>query len=76
MLDSKVNNMLTKENGFPLPFSWKCENPGQYAFTFISLLIILLAVYSNSFQGDWHFDDFPNIVKNSHIQIKSLSYLN
>ena len=73
MLDFKVNNMLTKENGFTLPISWKCENPGQYAFTFISLLIILLAVYSNSFQGDWHFDDFPNIVKNSHIQIKSLS---
>ena len=73
MLDFKVNDMLTKENGFTLPISWKCENPGQYAFTFISLLIILLAVYSNSFQGDWHFDDFPNIVKNSHIQIKSLS---
>ncbi|HQB93524.1 MAG TPA: hypothetical protein PK527_10270 [Smithellaceae bacterium] len=73
MLDFKVNNMLTKENGFTLPISWKCENPGQYAFTFITLLILLLAVYSNSFQGDWHFDDFPNIVKNSHIQIKSLS---
>lgn len=65
--------MLTKENGFTLPISWKCENPGQYAFTFITLLILLLAVYSNSFQGDWHFDDFPNIVKNSRIQIKSLS---
>ena len=73
MLDFKVNDMLTKENGFTLPISWKCENPGQYAFTFITLLILLLAVYSNSFQGDWHFDDFPNIVKNSHIQIKSLS---
>jgi len=73
MLDFKVNNMLTKENGFTLPISWKCENPGQYAFTFITLLILLLAVYSNSFYGDWHFDDFPNIVKNSHIQIKSLS---
>jgi tetratricopeptide (TPR) repeat protein len=73
MLDFKVNDMLTKENGFTLPISWKCENPGQYAFTFITLLILLLAVYSNSFQGDWHFDDFPNIVKNSRIQIKSLS---
>jgi tetratricopeptide (TPR) repeat protein len=73
MLDFKVNDMLTKENGFTLPISWKCENPGQYAFTFITLLILLLAVYSNSFYGDWHFDDFPNIVKNSHIQIKSLS---
>ena len=74
MLDSKVNNMLTKENGFTLPISWKCENVGQYVFTFISLLFILLAVYSNSFQGDWHFDDYANIIENPNVQIKSLSF--
>jgi len=74
MLDSKVNNMLTKENGFSLPFSRKCENVGQYVFTFISLLIILLVVYSNSFHGDWHFDDYANIIENPNVQIKSLSF--
>ena len=66
--------MLTKENGFTLPFSWKCENPGQYAFTFITLLILLLAVYSNSFYGDWHFDDYANIIENPNVQINSLSF--
>lgn len=66
--------MLTKENGFSLPFSWKCENVGQYVFTFISLLVILLAVYSNSFYGDWHFDDYANIIENPNVQIKSLSF--
>ena len=74
MLDFKVNDMLTKENGFTLPISWKCENPGQYAFTFITLLILLLAVYSNSFQGDWHFDDYANIIENPNVQINSLSF--
>ena len=66
--------MLTKENGFSLPFSRKFENVGQYVFTFISLLIILLVVYSNSFHGDWHFDDFANIIENPNVQIKSLSF--
>ncbi len=66
--------MLTKENGFSLPFSRKCENVGQYVFTFISLLIILLVVYSNSFHGDWHFDDYANIIENPNVQIKSLSF--
>lgn len=66
--------MLTKENGFTLPFHWKFPDAGKYTFTFISLLIVLLAVYSNSFQGDWHFDDFANIVENPNIQIKSLSW--
>jgi len=73
MLDFKVNNMLTKENGFTLPISWKCENPGQYVFTFISLLIILLAVYSKSFDGNWQYDDFHNIVQNTKIQFNTIS---
>lgn len=54
----------------------RCNFPdaGKYAFTFISLFIVLIAVYSNSFHGDWHFDDFANIVLNPHIQITSLSF--
>ena len=66
--------MLTKENGFALPFHWKFPDAGKYTFTFISLFIILIAVYSNSFQGDWHFDDYGNVLQNKHIQIKSFSW--
>jgi Tfp pilus assembly protein PilF len=66
--------MLTKENGFTLPVNLNFPDGKKYAFTFISLLIILLAIYSNSFYGEWHFDDFANIVNNPHIQVKSFSW--
>jgi Tfp pilus assembly protein PilF len=66
--------MFTKENGFALPGNWQFSDGKKYAFTFISLFIILLAIYSNSFHGEWHFDDFSNIVDNTYIQIKSFSW--
>ena len=66
--------MLTKENGFNLNINFKFPEANKYAFTFISLLIILLAIYSNSFYGEWHFDDFANIVDNPYVQIKSFSW--
>ncbi|OQB56472.1 MAG: Tetratricopeptide repeat protein [Deltaproteobacteria bacterium ADurb.Bin151] len=66
--------MLTKENGFTLPLRCKFPDAGKYAFTILSLFIALIIIYSNSFQGDWHFDDFANIVLNPHIQITSLSF--
>ena len=56
--------MFTKENGFALPGNWQFPDGKKYAFTFISLFIILLAIYSNSFYGEWHFDDYVNIVNN------------
>ncbi|MRS03017.1 hypothetical protein EG832_07310, partial [bacterium] len=66
--------MLTKENGFELPIRWNFPDAHRYAFAFISLLIILSVVYSNSFYGEWHYDDFANIVNNTHIQLKSFSW--
>jgi hypothetical protein len=47
----------------------------KYAFAFLSLLIILLATYSNSFYGEWHFDDYANIVDNTYVKIKPFSWL-
>jgi tetratricopeptide (TPR) repeat protein len=66
--------MLTKENGFTLPLKCSFPDANKYAFAFISLFVILIIIYSNSFQGDWHFDDFANIVLNPNIQITSLSF--
>jgi protein O-mannosyl-transferase len=66
--------MLTKENRFTLPVQWKFPETKKYAFTFIALFVALFLIYSNSFQGDWHFDDFVNIVKNPYIQIKSFTW--
>ncbi len=66
--------MISKENGFVLPINLNFPDAKKYTFTFISLLIILMAVYSNSFHGEWHFDDFANIVNNPYVQIKSFSW--
>lgn len=38
------------------------------------LFILLSVVYANSFNCSWHFDDYDNIVKNTGVQIKSLSW--
>jgi len=65
--------MLTKENGFVLPGRRKFPDARKYFFTFSALLIALLIVYSNSFHGDWLFDDFFNIVENPNVQMKSFS---
>jgi tetratricopeptide (TPR) repeat protein len=46
----------------------------RYAFPFVSLVILLLVVYANSFNCSWHFDDYINIVENPRIQIKTLSW--
>ena len=67
--------MLSKENGFALPIKIKLPDSKKYIFTFITLLAVLFLIYSNSFNGDWHFDDFDNIVDNQHVQMKSFSWL-
>lgn len=61
--------MITKKNktflaGFKL----------KYLAAFIFLLMALFAAYSNSFQGDWHFDDYANIVDNPYIRLNSFSW--
>lgn len=65
--------MLTKENGFTLPWRFSFPHAGKYAFTFLALLVVLLAIYSNSFRGEWHFDDYANIVENPNIRMSSFS---
>src|SRR5208337_2679302 len=66
--------MLNKNNGFTLSFHFGTDALGIYAFTFITLFIILILIYSNSFYGEWHFDDYANIVDNKYIQMKSFSW--
>ena len=66
--------MLTKENGFTLPVNINFPESKKYFFTFIALLAAIFIIYSNSFYGEWHFDDFGNIVNNPYIQMKSFSW--
>ena len=65
--------MQTSDSGYELHIPWHFPNFRKYAFFFISLLILLLAVYGNSFDGEWHFDDIPNIIENPNVHLKNLS---
>ncbi len=58
--------MITRNNP-------KYFNSG-HLLAYISLFLALIAVYSNSFHGDWHFDDYANIVYNQYIQMNSFSW--
>lgn len=66
--------MISRENGFALPAIIKCLDAKKYIFTFISLLAALFIIYSNSFYGEWHFDDSGNIIDNERIKINSFSW--
>ena len=65
--------MLTKENGFTLPVRFPISFDRGAAFAFVALFATLLLVYSNSFNGEWHFDDFVNIVENRCVHLNRLS---
>mgnify|MGYP001278418869 CR=1 FL=1 len=40
----------------------------------LSLIILLLACYGNSFQGAWQYDDYINIVNNPKIRMAAFSW--
>lgn len=65
--------MLTRENGFTLPWRFPISFDREAAFAFVALLVTLFLVYSNSFQGEWHFDDFHTIVDNPNIRVTALT---
>ena len=45
-------------------------------FVFITLFIIVLSIYSNTFHASWHFDDISNIVNNKALHLTKLSWQN
>ncbi|MDU9048189.1 MAG: hypothetical protein Q3M30_05030 [Candidatus Electrothrix sp. Rat3] len=40
---------------------------------YFSFFILLLVAYIPSFQGDWHFDDLPNILENTPLHLTELT---
>lgn len=68
--------MVTKKDPFDLGLKWHFPDAGRYIFTFITLFVFLIIIYGNSFHSEWHFDDFPNIVRNSNVHTKILSWGN
>jgi tetratricopeptide (TPR) repeat protein len=45
-------------------------------FAVVTIFIIILAIYSNTFDASWHFDDESNILKNDYLQLKELTWQN
>jgi tetratricopeptide (TPR) repeat protein len=45
-------------------------------FALITLSIIILSIYSNTFHASWHFDDIPNIVESHDLHLTEFSWEN
>ena len=43
---------------------------GRIAFY---LLVFIVLIYGNALNAEWHLDDYPNILKNTNIQLEDLS---
>ncbi|MEA3445364.1 MAG: hypothetical protein U9R19_11645, partial [Bacteroidota bacterium] len=65
--------MIKKDTSFNLHLKLHTPESTGYAFTFITLFIALILIYSNSFNCRWHMDDFGNIFNNPNIQLESIS---
>jgi tetratricopeptide (TPR) repeat protein len=66
--------MITKDSDFTLDLSCQLSDGKRYAFVFIALFIFLLIIYGNSFYGEWHLDDTGNILENTNVHLKNLSW--
>ena len=66
--------MIARDRDFALNVPGKKTGMRRYIFSFSSLFFILLFIYGNSFDCSWHFDDYINIVENSAIHVKALSW--
>lgn len=65
---------MTKSNGFKVNMKWHLPDARKYFFALISLSVLLLATYGNSFHAEWHFDDISNIVENERIRITNQTW--
>jgi tetratricopeptide (TPR) repeat protein len=68
--------MINKEDGFDLHIRWNFPDAKRYGFAFAILFIALIIIYGNSFHCEFHFDDYPNIVDNPNVHLKTLSWEN
>ena len=40
---------------------------------FLAILLLILVAYSNTFRASWHLDDYANILRDSHIHIRTFA---
>jgi tetratricopeptide (TPR) repeat protein len=46
----------------------------RYSFHFFLIAFIIAIIYSNSLVQEWHFDDYPNIIEDTSIHWRNLSW--
>ena len=69
-----ISNRIDRENGLTMnQVTCSCDLRNAL-FAAVSLLVTLLLIYGNSFFGEWHFDDFNNIVDNRAVHVENLSW--
>jgi len=66
--------MIMKDNDVTLNMRCQLSDGKRYAFVFIALFIFLLIIYGNSFHGEWHLDDTGNILENTNVHLRNLSW--
>jgi protein O-mannosyl-transferase len=66
--------MNTKGNVFKNCQGESLSHCRKVVFAVLSLAVILLAIYGNSFDCSWHFDDEPNITDNPNLHMTKLSW--
>src|SRR5512139_121651 len=61
--------------GDALPASQEPKRPSRYLHLvpFALIVILSLLAYSNTFYAPFHFDDWPNIIQNRYIHLKTLA---
>ena len=66
---------MNVEKDFELNLKWSFPKGRNIVTAAILLSVILILIYSNSFDCSWHFDDYANIVNNETVHINSLSWV-
>ncbi len=59
---------------FDLDSEYSLSECRKKVFALITLSIIILSIYSNTFHASWHFDDIPNIVESHDLHLTEFSW--
>ena len=59
---------------FRLPDESGLSQKRKVIFALVVLPILILTIYSNTFQSSWHMDDSVNILQNRQLHLKSLTW--
>ena len=65
-MQDKNRNLLRHKSALNQILTW--------GISYLSILLPIFLVYSNSFHCSWHFDDVTNIVNNQGLHLKELSF--